>query len=85
VQGHKLRDDGQREVWTKPMSNGDVAVVLLNRDTATVTLGVAMSELGLAGGRHRVRDLWAHADRQVDGVLEATLRGHSAAMYVVRK
>src|SRR5437867_3169869 len=29
MQGHKARDDGEQEVWMKPMSSGDAAVVLL--------------------------------------------------------
>ncbi len=30
-QGHKVRDDGDTEVWAKPMSDGSAAVVLFNR------------------------------------------------------
>lgn len=36
-QGHKISDNGNLEVWRKPMSNGSVAVVLLNRGTSTST------------------------------------------------
>jgi len=85
MQGHKIRDDGELEVWTKPMSSGDVAVVLLNRDTTAAKLGVTMKELGFSGGRHRARDLWAHTDRVVTDTLAATLPRHSAAMFIVEK
>jgi len=85
MQGHKIRDDGELEVWTKPMSSGDVAVVLLNRDTTAAKLGVTMGELSLSSGRHRARDLWAHTDRVVADTLTATLPGHSAAMFIVEK
>ena len=53
VQGHKIRDDGQQEVWMKPMSNGDAAVVLLNRGTAPATVSVTMRELGLSAALPR--------------------------------
>jgi alpha-galactosidase len=85
MQGRLLRNDGELQVWAKPMSNGDQAVVLLNRGTTRFKLGVTMRELGLGGGRHTARDLWAHADRTADGELSATLEGHSAAMFIVRK
>jgi alpha-galactosidase len=85
IQGHKIRDDGMREVWMKPMSTGDKAVVLFNRDTAGATISVTMKELGLSGGRHAVRDLWKHANGRITGTLSATVPGHSAAMYIVRK
>src|SRR5205823_3492491 len=85
MQGHKLRDDGELEVWVKPMSAGDAAVVLLNRDTVTSRLGVRMSELGLSAGSHAVRDLWTHRDSRVGDTLSALLPGHSAAMFLVRR
>jgi alpha-galactosidase len=85
MQGHKARDDGEQEVWMKPMSSGDAAVVLLNRDTATVRLGVSARELGLAPGAHRVRDLWTHKDGRMSDTLVAELAGHSAAMFLVRR
>ena len=84
MQGHKIRDDGELEVWMKPMSNGDRAVVLLNRGSASSRLAASMQELGLSGGRHAARDLWAHRDTTVDGEMAATLAPHSVAMYLVR-
>jgi alpha-galactosidase len=85
MQGHKIRDDGEQEVWAKPMSNGGVAVVLLNRDTTVVSLSATMTELGLTRGRHNARDLWAHRSLTVDDSLTATLPRHSAAMFIVAK
>src|SRR5205823_951754 len=85
TQGRKIRDDGELEVWAKPMSSGDVAVVLLNRDTTAAKLSARMRELSLSSGRHRARDLWAHTDRVVADTLTATLPGHSAAMFIVEK
>jgi alpha-galactosidase len=85
MQGHKVRDDGELEVWAKPMSSGDVAVVLLNRDTAVAKLDVTMGELGLSGGRHGARNLWAHTDSAVTDTLTAALPRHSAAMFIVRR
>ncbi|HEX2780864.1 MAG TPA: hypothetical protein VHM30_15290, partial [Gemmatimonadaceae bacterium] len=84
-QGSKLRDDGQQEVWMKPMSDGGRAVVLLNRDTAAVSIAVTTAELGLGGGARVARDLWTRREVVVRGPLRATVAGHGAAMYLVRR
>jgi len=83
MQGHKVRDDGELEVWVKPMSNGDRAVVLLNRGATAARLTASMQEIGVSGARPGARDLWTHRDTTVDGALAATLAPHSAAMYLV--
>ena len=85
MQGHKVRDDGELEVWVKPMSNGDRAVVLLNRGTTTFEFNVPFTDLELSAGTHQVRDLWAHTTKPVTGTIHVTLVGHSAAMMIVRK
>ncbi len=85
MQGHKIRDDGELEVWMKPMSNGDKAVVLLNRGTTTFEYAVNFTELELSAGTHQVRDLWAHTNKSVSGLIHVTLSGHSAGMYIVKR
>lgn len=85
MQGHKIRDDGEIEVWMKPMSNGDRAVVLLNRGSAPFRVAASMQEIGLSGSRHNARDLWTHQDGTVNGEVAATLAPHSVAMYIVRR
>jgi alpha-galactosidase len=84
-QGHKVRDDGDLELWVKPMSNGDRAVVLLNRGTTTATLAATVQEIGLSSGSHSTRDLWTHATRDITGELSANVAPHSVAMYLVRR
>ncbi len=85
MQGHKVRDDGELEVWVKPMSSGDKAVVLLNRGTTTFEFSVPFLDFGVPAGTHQVRDLWAHSTRTIASAIHATLAGHSAAMYIVKK
>jgi len=84
-QGYKLKGDSVTQVWIKPMSNGDRAVVLLNRGATTATISATMPEIGLPAGQHRERDVWAHADGTADGAVSASVAAHSVAMYVVRK
>ncbi|GGO22958.1 alpha-galactosidase [Microbispora rosea subsp. aerata] len=83
-QGHKISDNGNLEVWRKPMSNGSVAVVLLNRGNGTATVSTTTSALGLgAASSYQVRDLWAHTTFSSTGTISAQVPAHGAAMYVV--
>ena len=83
-QGYKLIDNGDREVWLKPMSNGSRAVVLLNRGSRASSMSVSAVQLGLpAAGSFAVRDLWTHTNSTVSGTVSATVPAHGAAMFTV--
>ncbi len=83
-QGHKISDSGNLEVWRKPMSDGSVAVVLLNRGGGTATVSTTTSALGLGpASSYSVRDLWAHATSTTSGTISASLPAHGSAMYIV--
>jgi len=86
-QGYKLRDDGEQEVWVKPMSDGSRAVVMINRSGADdiVSIMVTPQELGLgAAKRYVARDLWNHKDQTVSKELRAAVAPHNGAMFIVR-
>lgn len=85
MQGHKIRDEGEVQLWAKPMSNGARAVVLLNRSSSTFNVSATTQEMGLSGGRHSARNLWTHADTTINGRIDARLGPHSVAMYIVRR
>jgi alpha-galactosidase len=60
-EGVRVRHQDNQDVWVKPLQNGAVAVVLLNRGTELQTFGVKWEEIGLKPGQKAaVRDLWAH-------------------------
>ncbi|MFC7385379.1 ricin-type beta-trefoil lectin domain protein [Sphaerisporangium rhizosphaerae] len=83
-QGTKISDNGNLEVWRKPMSNGSVATVLLNRGTSTATVSTTATALGLgSGSSYSVRDLWAHTTGSSAGTISASVPAHGAAMYIV--
>ncbi len=64
IQGRKVRDDGDYEVWMKPLIGDELAVVLFNRSASSATLTADWSDLGLpADHTSAVRDLWEHADK----------------------
>ena len=61
-QAKKIRDDGDTEVFAKPLSDGSWAVGLLNRnDTDVKSIKINWDEIGIVGQRN-VRDLWLHRE-----------------------
>jgi alpha-galactosidase len=52
------------ECWAKPLADGSVAALLLNRGDAVADVTCTFAQLGLRdpAGAARVRDLWARAD-----------------------
>ncbi len=61
IQGTRVRDNGDTEVWMKPLSDGSKAVVLFNRGKKRTRIGVTGKEIGLTS-QAKVRDLWAHKE-----------------------
>ncbi|ONF63261.1 NPCBM/NEW2 domain-containing protein [Amycolatopsis keratiniphila] len=83
-QGRKIRDDGDTEVWAKPMSDGSNVVVLFNRGGSPATLSSTATEIGApAASGYRVRDLWTGAEAESAGTLRAGLPGHGSAVFRV--
>jgi alpha-galactosidase len=63
-QGTKVHADGGLEVWAKPLKQkGAVAVALFNRNETAADITCKWSDVGLAAGKAKVRDLWAHTNR----------------------
>lgn len=61
-QAKKIRDDGDTEIFAKPMADGSLVAGLLNRnDTAQTVTRVSWEELGIEG-EWMIRDLWDHKD-----------------------
>ncbi len=81
-EGTRVRDDGDQEVWVKPMADGSRAVALLNRGAQDATIAVSWKELGMpADHAAPVRDLWAHRDvGPATGHYAATVPAHGVVV-----
>ncbi len=83
-QGRRLRQEGDREVWAKRLSDGGVAVILFNRSTAPAPISVAWTEVGLPPvARLKVRNLWTKEETLTTGGYVATVPGHEVVMFRV--
>ncbi len=86
IQGRRVWNDGNREVWVKPLAGGARAVLLLNRGTKPVEIAASWEQLGLPDRLGAtVRDLWAHRDLgRRRGAVRATVDPHGVAMLRVQ-
>ncbi len=82
VQGRKVRDEGDFEVWDKPLADGAHAVILFNRSKEPRRMAVAWVELGLpVDAMPLVRDLWSHQDLgRVKTAFSASVPPHDVIM-----
>ncbi|PZE21067.1 NPCBM/NEW2 domain-containing protein [Paenibacillus xerothermodurans] len=82
LQGKKIEDDGDHEIWMRPLADGDRAVVFLNRGSRTTTMSIHTAALGLdESAAYIVRDLWAHQETAVTGVIDAVVPAHGTTMF----
>ncbi len=83
VQGRRVVDNGDLEVWMKPLCNLDgpeKAVILFNRSPRAAEISVAFSAIGLSGTA-TARDLWAHEDLgEHNGSFSAQVPSHGVVM-----
>ena len=79
----RVSSAGSTQVWSRGLTGGRKAVALFNRGTATATVSVTFSQLGITGAP-AVRDVWQRMDiaGMTTGV-SASIPAGSAVMYVL--
>ncbi len=84
-QGRRIRDDGNSEVWTKTLTDGSVAVALLNRSNTSTSIATTASAIGLSGAAgYSLFDVWSKTTRTTPSAISATVPAHGVVMYRVR-
>lgn len=81
--GRRVRDDGDVEVFAKPLADGSVAVGLLNRGGGTTTVSTTAAQIGLSGTAFTLTDLWSGATSTTGGPITASVPSHGVAAYRV--
>lgn len=85
-QGRRVADNGDTEVWAKPMSDGSAAAVLFNRGGSATTVSTTAAALGLGGSTsYTTKNLWTAATGSTAGTLSATVPPHGVAMFRVTR
>ena len=83
--GYRIAQNGETEVWSKPLDKGAYAVGLFNRGPAEAPVSLKWADLKLTG-KLKVRDLWAHADLKSEPEgFSATVPSHGVVMIRVSR
>jgi alpha-galactosidase len=87
--GHQatiVSNSGGLVVYRKSLSNGDVAVALLNETGATATVSTTAAAIGMPGGTsYNLRDLWAKTTRTTTGAISTSVPAHGTVVYRVTR
>ncbi|MEV6878744.1 ricin-type beta-trefoil lectin domain protein [Amycolatopsis sp. NPDC051128] len=81
--GRRVRDDGDAEVFAKPLSDGSVAVGLINRGGGTATITTTAAQVGLSGTSLTLTDQWTGATSASSGQISASVPAHGSAVFRV--
>jgi alpha-galactosidase len=86
MQGRKVRDTGPLEVWIKPLTGGERALLFFNRGSVEVKMAVTWDEIMYPlSARLGVRDLWAHRDiGTLVGRFESSVSAHDVVLVRLR-
>ena len=61
IEGSKKYDDGDFEIWSRPLKNNELAVILFNRNKLTDTFKIDWSLAGITTS-YNLYDIWLHKD-----------------------
>jgi alpha-galactosidase len=66
-QAKRVWVSGQQEVWTRELSDGDIAVAVFNRAPGDARVTFRWADAGITAAPSRIRDLWSHTDQKATG------------------
>jgi len=85
-QGYPVASDDGHWVLTKPLANGDRAVVLFNQTDAAVTISTTTAQVGLATGtEYTLLDLWSGTSAQTASLIDARVPAHGVVFYRITR
>jgi alpha-galactosidase len=80
VQGHLADKTGGIEYYARPLNNGDMALLVVNRSDASTSMKPPWSEMHIAEGT-KVRDLWKHEDFTAKADQAFSIPAHGSLMF----
>ena len=85
IQGHRVKKDGDLEVWSKQLANGGRAVVLFNRSASAAPIAVDWTDIGYPDSiSATVHDLWSgKTTTDQKGSYSAQVPSHGVVMVTV--
>lgn len=92
VQAKRYRDDGDLEYLVKPLANGDLALLMLNRSPQAQNMSADIGEAASAkefdgqknflnAGSYSVKDLWTGETINVTDTIQTSVPSHGVKVY----
>jgi len=84
IQGSKIFDEGDFEVWSKKLSNNETAYILFNRNFEQKTYQIDWKKLGVTRNK-QMFDIWKNTIvGNTKTTSEFTIPGHSVFFYKLK-
>lgn len=85
-QARLVSDENDLEVWARPLSNGDIAVALMNASSSSAAISTTLQEIGAESGNYIVQNVWSGSDiANSTGTITATVDKHDTQVLRLRK
>jgi len=83
-QGERKIADSVWNVFVKPLADGDVAIAILNRSSASQNVSINFKNLGL-DDKYQVRDLWQHKTTGIAKGFKGKVLSHETKLLRLKK
>jgi len=85
IQGKKVFDESDFEIWSKPLQNGDIAVIFFNRNEKKFEYPALWETAGIKENM-KVYDIWKHKEIGTTQQMKTvTIDGHSVLFFRLKK
>lgn len=75
---------GEFTAYKRPLSDGRVAVAVMNLDDDTTTVSICLGDIG-SSGTWNVRDVWAKTDSTADDKISKDLKKHDTFLVILQE
>jgi alpha-galactosidase len=80
VQGHLAHAEGDIQYYSRPLNNGEMALVVVNRANAPSSVKIPWSEMHIPQSS-KIRDVWKHEDLTPNDGQSYTIPPHGSLMF----
>ncbi len=84
VQAERKIKNDTWQMFVKPLSNGDVALGILNVSDKTQTANINLAELGIAG-KTKSFDVWGKTTAKISATIKVSVAAHETKIYRLMK
>ncbi|MFH1197798.1 MAG: alpha-galactosidase [bacterium] len=86
IQGTRIKNDNGLQVWQKPLSDGSIAVALLNVTKSSAQMYVTFEDIGFKKGvASSVRDLWERRDLSaIEDAFKTEVKPHDVVVVKIK-